>query len=223
MIDDNGPLAYLLDVPGVVTGQENGQALFGVESPDQVADTLLGDDIQANCWLVEKNYRGFVQQSRRKLAAHTFAQAELPGRRAHIIGDVENLDQQIAPLAILVLVQFVDTCQQVEGVLRRQMVPQLRFLPIDTGDVEGQPTPLLPGHQTEHAGPSTTWMENAGQHLDSRRLTCTIWPDKGQHFACFELEAGWLDGLALTISGCEQRAQAAFETRSSLTRLEGFS
>src|SRR5579875_1781847 len=161
MIDYDSSLAHLLHIARIVRGQKDGQALFGVELPDQVADALFGDDIQADCWLVQEDHRGFMQQSCREFATHTLPQAQFSGWRAQIFANIEDLDQKIFALAILHLVQFIDPGQQVEGILRRQMIPELRFLPIHTGYMKGKPTSLLPRHKAQNAGSPAAWMEYA--------------------------------------------------------------
>lgn len=62
LIDDDGTMADLLDISRVVRGQKNGDALLRVQLPDQVADALLGDNIQPDGWLVQLD-RGSLSTS----------------------------------------------------------------------------------------------------------------------------------------------------------------
>src|SRR5579885_2558964 len=199
MIDDDGSFTDLLDIARVMRGEKDGQALLSIQLPDQIADTLLSDDIQADGWLVEKDHRGFVQQGRRQFAAHALPQAQFPGRRTHMFGNVKDLDEKVAPLTIRALIQLINSGQQIEGVLRRQVIPELRLLTIHAGYMKGQPAPLFPGHQAQDTGLSAIGIENAGPHLNGCGLARAIRSNEGEYFSRVKCEAGRLDGLALTI------------------------
>ena len=75
MVDDDGTATYLLDITRIVGGQKDSDALLHVQLSYQVADTLLGDDIQANGRLVQEDDGGPVEQGSRQFAAHTLPQA----------------------------------------------------------------------------------------------------------------------------------------------------
>ena len=133
VIDDDGTAADLLDIPGIVRGQKDGDAFLLVQLTDQVTYTLFGNHIQPDRRLIQKEDGGFMQQGRGQFAAHTLPQAQLTHRRANVFLDIKAFDQEVAPLAVLMHIQFINLGQQVEGILRRQVIPQLSFLPIDTG------------------------------------------------------------------------------------------
>ena len=184
MVNDDGTPANLFDITGIVGGQKNGDALLHVQLSNQFADALLGNDIQPDGGLIEKNDRGFVHQGGRQFAAHALAQAQLARGRANVIRDIKDFDQEIAPFAVLCQIKFVDACQQVECILRRQVIPQLRFLAIDTGYTKSQFAPFPPGGQPKDGGFAARWIEDAGQHFDGRGFACTVGANEGQHFSC---------------------------------------
>src|SRR5207248_4863602 len=117
VIDDDGTAADLLDIPCVVRGQKDGDALLLVQLANQVAYTLFSDHIQTNRRLIQEEDGGFMQQGRGQSAAHTLPQAQLTHGRANVFLDVEAFDQEVAPLAVLAHIKFINLGQQVEGIL----------------------------------------------------------------------------------------------------------
>src|SRR5438105_8253448 len=144
MVNDDGTATYLLDITGIMRGQKDRDTLLRVQLSDQVTDTLLGDDIQANGRLVQEDDGGLVQQGSRQSAAHALPQAQLARRCAHVVFDIEDAHQKVAPFAVLIHIQLVDACQQTKGILRRQVIPELRLLAKNGGYMKCQLAPLLP-------------------------------------------------------------------------------
>ena len=64
MVDDYGTATYLLDIARIMRGQKDRDALLRVQLSYQIADTLLGDDIQANGRLVQEDDGGPAERSR---------------------------------------------------------------------------------------------------------------------------------------------------------------
>ena len=64
MVNDDGTATYLLNITGIMRGQKDRDTLLRVQLPYQVADTLLGDDIQANGRLVQEDDGGPAERSR---------------------------------------------------------------------------------------------------------------------------------------------------------------
>ena len=85
------------------------------------------------------------------------------------------------------------------GILRRQVVPELRLLTEDAGYMERQLAPLLPRRQTEHMRLASGRVEDAGQHFDRGRLARTIWPYESQYFSRLQGEADVLDCFAFAV------------------------
>ena len=77
MIDHDHPFAQPLDVAGVMRREQHGDTFPLIHLQDQLADALLGDDIQANRRLIQKQDTRAVEQGRGDLAAHALAQRQL--------------------------------------------------------------------------------------------------------------------------------------------------
>ena len=62
MVDEHHPLAEHGDVGHIVRRQQHRHAALAVDPQQEVADVLLGDDVQANRRLVQVEDVGVVQQ-----------------------------------------------------------------------------------------------------------------------------------------------------------------
>src|SRR5438876_3363278 len=104
-----------------------------------------------------------MQQGSRQFAAHALPQAQLACRYTHIFGNIEDIDEKVAPLAVLGHIQFVNACQKAKGILRRQVIPELRLLAKDASYVKCQLSSLLPGGQTQDMRFASRGVEDTGQ------------------------------------------------------------
>ena len=82
VINDNDPLAQLLDVGHVMAGEQDRRLLLRIVLPQELADDLLRNDVQADGRLVQKEDFRLVQQRRdqlhlRALAQRKFAHADI--------------------------------------------------------------------------------------------------------------------------------------------------
>ena len=93
VVDDDGPLGDVLDVGDVVRGQEDRGAPLLVEADQQLAEPLLGDEVEADGRLVEEEDLGVVEQARGQLAAHALTERERAHRRVEEVGGVQQLAQ----------------------------------------------------------------------------------------------------------------------------------
>ena len=152
VVDDDGPLGDVLDVGDVVRRQEDRGALLLVEPDQQLAEALLGQQVEADGRLVEEQDLGLVQQARGQLAAHPLAERQVAHRLVEQVGGVEQL-AQLGDAALLGgAVEPVDGGQHPVRLARRQLEPQQRPLPEQRADARGQAPAVLPRHDAEHRG-----------------------------------------------------------------------
>lgn len=57
LVDDDDPQAQLFHVLQVVAREYDGDAVFAIYVKEEIADTFLDHDVQADCRLVEMDYR----------------------------------------------------------------------------------------------------------------------------------------------------------------------
>ncbi len=163
-----------------------------------------------------------MQEYRRQLAAHALTQTQLTCRRAYIFRDLKHLDQPIAPLAVRRHIKLVDVRKQIECVLWRQVVPELRALPEQASNAICKLLTLSPGSQPKYMRCPTGGIENACQHFDCCRLSCAIGTDKSQHLTCIKRETHLPHSLAFTIARRDKRAKATRQPCRTLTAPECF-
>ena len=76
-------------------GQEHRKAPLLVQAPQEVADALLGYDVQPDGGLVQVEDLRIVEQGRRQVATHALAQAELPDRRVEEAVEVQEVSEDL--------------------------------------------------------------------------------------------------------------------------------
>src|SRR5258708_305294 len=101
------------------------------------------------------------------------------------------------------------------------MVPQLRFLPEDAGDVKGQLAPLLPGGQPKHLCPARSRMKDTSQHFNGCAFARAVWSNEGEHLTWLKRETYLLDGCAFAITGRDKRAETAHESGGPFAASKG--
>lgn len=89
------------DVVEVVGGEEDRCPAFTVHLLDEAADTLLGDDVEADCRLVEEEDRRRVEDGGGKIAAHALAEAELADWCLEEGAEIEELGEAVHAFAIV--------------------------------------------------------------------------------------------------------------------------
>ncbi len=150
VVDDDGPLGDVLDVGDVVRGEEDGGALLLVEAHEQLAEALLGHQVEPDGRLVEEQDLGVVQQARGELAAHPLAERQVAHRLVEQVGGVEQLAELGDAPLLGRAVEPVDRGEHPVRLARRQLEPQQRPLPEQRADPPGEPPPVLPRHEPEH-------------------------------------------------------------------------
>ncbi|HEX8582057.1 MAG TPA: hypothetical protein VF640_07005 [Acidimicrobiales bacterium] len=170
---------------------------LGVDPHEEVAHPRLADDVEPDGRLVEEQQLGVVEQGGDEVAPHALPEGQLPHRRVEERRHVEQVDERVEVLAVAVLGHPVDPAEQLEGVEEGQVPPQLGALAEHHADAagEGDPFPLRvdPGHPH----PPARREQDAGQHLDRRRLPGPVGPDVADDVALADGQRDAVDGAHL--------------------------
>ena len=91
MVDDHDSFTKLFDVVEIVGGQQYRGAEFAIDCAQKMADMVFRHHVEADRRLVEKQQRRVVQQGRRQIAAHPFAERKFPDRCMQVIANPERI------------------------------------------------------------------------------------------------------------------------------------
>ena len=86
-IDDNDPLAKLLDVGHIMARKHDGGFPRRVMVAEEFADGLLGDDVEADGGFVQKKDLRLVQQGGDQLHFHPLAQRQFANHHVEFVLD----------------------------------------------------------------------------------------------------------------------------------------
>ncbi len=157
------------------------------------ADVVLGDDVEADGRLVEKQQRRIVQQRRRQIAAHALAQREFAHRRVQIIANAKNLIEVLHARVEIALRNVVDAAQQLERFDHGDIPPELRALPENHADGLHVVPALAKRNKAVDANFARSRHQNAGEHLDAGGFSRAVRPDVADHFAAVDGKADAVD------------------------------
>lgn len=91
LVDNDDPLAQLLNVAQIMGGQDNGGPPLLVDFLNELSDRVFRLHIQADGGLVQKQDLGRVEHGGHQVATHPLAQGELPHRGVDKTVDLKNL------------------------------------------------------------------------------------------------------------------------------------
>src|SRR6185312_10507600 len=133
-VDDDHPLAELLDVRHVVAGEQDGDAVDAVVFAQELADGLLRDDVEADRRLVEKEHPRPVEEGGDQLHLHALAEGELAHHHVELVADPEQFDQLLEGPPVVGGREAVDRAEEGEGLAGGQVPPELVLLAQDQGE-----------------------------------------------------------------------------------------
>ncbi len=197
-------LAERLDVGHVVARQQHRRAVTPVVLGDERADALLHRHVETDRRLVEEEHLRQVKQRTDDLDLHPLAEREVPHGLVHEIGDVEQLDQLVPRLRELLARQAVDGPVELERVERRQIPLELVAVAHDERDPAQELTLALRGYASEHARLARRRIEQAGEHLQRRRLAGTVRAEEADHLARPDVERDAVDRAHLARRPAEE-------------------
>src|SRR3954454_5002445 len=134
LVDDDDPLADVLDVSEVVRRQHHRRAALGDELADELAHAILHGDVEADRRLVEVEDLRVVEERRREVGAHALAEREAARYRREDLLQLEQLREAGHSLAIHVLRDVEDVAQERERLAHGAVPPELRALAEDDAD-----------------------------------------------------------------------------------------
>ena len=209
VVNDDDALAERLDVGHVMAGEENGGFLGGVVAADKFANGLLGNDVEADGGLVEKQDAGLVEQGGDEFHFHAFAQTQLADGDVELVLDAEEFGQLGDGFFEAVLGDAVDFGVELEGFAGGEVPPELIFLAEDEGELAAVAVGALPGSVTEDFGRASRGKEEAGEHFEGGGFAGAVGAEKTDEFAGFDLEADVVDGDGLLVLAIEQALDRA--------------
>src|SRR4051812_20422873 len=142
LVDDDDPLADVLDVAEVVRREHHGGAALGDERADEVPDAVLHRDVEPDRRLVEVEDLRVVQQRGGQVGTHALAEREAARDRGEDLLQLEELREVGNPLAIDVLGDIEDVAQEGQRLAHGDVPPELRALAEDDADVARVLDPL---------------------------------------------------------------------------------
>ena len=107
-VDDDHPLAQLLDVAQVVGGEDDGGALVAVLLPDELADALLDDQVQPDGGLVQVDDLRLVDQGGGQLGAHLLPERHVADRHVQQLFQLQGLGELVEQLLVAGRLHLVD-------------------------------------------------------------------------------------------------------------------
>ncbi len=119
-----GPFGDVLDVGHVVGREEDGGPPLGVQPDQQLAEALLGQEVEADRGLVEEQDLGLVEHAGRQLAAHPLAERQVADRHVEEVAGLQQLGQVAHPGLLPSAVEPVDRRQHPVGLAGRQLEPE---------------------------------------------------------------------------------------------------
>ena len=125
VVDHEQSVAQPLDVAEVVRGEHHRDAVLAVDLDEEVAHTLLRDDVEPDRRLVEEQQLGAVEHRRRQLAADALAERQLANRGVEERIELEHLPESREVGAVTLGGDAVDVPQQLERVVEREVPPEL--------------------------------------------------------------------------------------------------
>ena len=169
-------------------------AALGVEGAQELAQPALADHVEPDGRLVEEEDLRVVQQRRDDVAAHPLAEAELPDRGVEQVVEVEQVEEPPEVLAVPGRAR----CGRSSAAGRRSRAAagpttgwcagRRRHRSCRASSIRSR-CGLQPGDPEVARGRH----QDAGEHLDRRRLPGAVRPDVADHLAGLDRERQVLD------------------------------
>ena len=158
-------------------------------------DRVLGDHVEADRGLVEKQHLGLVQERRHELELHPLAEREFADRLEDQLPHAEQVDEFVARPLEPGGIDAVDLLVEPEALGGGQVPPELVPLPHHEGEPAAEVVGPLPGHVAEHAGGARRGRDDPREQLEERRLAGTVGAEQGHELTPAHGEAHALQRL----------------------------
>ena len=212
-VDDHDAAAELFDVVEIVSGEKDRGFIALVDGAEELANVILGDDVEADGGLIEKKDGRIVQQRGREVAAHALAERKFADGHVEQFGQAEDLIEKFHALVVVALRNVVDAAQEFEGFDGRDVPPELRALAEDDADGFYIGGTLAPGDKTIRENFARRRHQDARQHFDGCGFAGAVGADVADHFAADDFKIyvfNGFDGLVFAMKKIPQAAEDAF-------------
>ena len=187
-MDDDHALAERDDVVHVVAGEQDRRPSAPVVLGDKTPDAHLHADVEPDRRLVQKRHARRVDQTRRELDFHAFAEREVAHRFVNELLKLEKLGELVHGGAELLLRDAVDLLKHAEAVGGRNVPHQLGPVAHEQGHALEIGVLTSPGHVFEDARLARRGVEQAREHLERRGLPRPVRAEKTDHLASVDAE-----------------------------------
>src|SRR5271167_3215770 len=212
-VDDHDAAAEFFDVVQIMRGEKDRGFVAPIDGAEKLANMILGDDVEADRWLVEKKNRRIVQQRCGEVAAHALAERKFSHGHVEQFGEAEDLVEKLHAFVVVALRDVVDASQKLEGFDGGDVPPQLRALAENYTDGFYVGGALFPGDETVGQNFAGGWHQDAGEHFDRCGFSGAVGADVANHFATADFEVyvfDGFDGLVFAVKKILQAAEDAF-------------
>ena len=167
-----------------------------------------------------------MQQGHGDLAFHPFTERQVAHRLAQQISQVEQLRQLVDGLLELRTLQSVDGPVALKGIGHGQIPDQLVAVAHDQRDLAQEIALASKGLETQDAHIPVTGIQQAGEHLQRRRLAGAVGPEEADDLAGLHVEGHCLHRLDVARAAVEQTLggvpQAGLPLRYAVRLRQGF-
>ena len=195
MVDDHDASAELLDIGEIVRRQQHRHRSLVDKAPQTFAHRMFGDDVEPDRRLVQEQDARIVQQRGDQFALHPLAQAQLAHRHVELLTEIEQLDELAEVVSMPIVVGAVDVVEQIEALDQRQVPPQLAPLPEHDPDAPSERDASAHRHKPGDLDVAGRRRQDAGEHLDRRRLPGAVRSEVADHLPRLDRDADTGDGV----------------------------
>ena len=174
LVDDNNPLAQLLDIAQVVGGQDNGGLAALIDLLDELPDGVFRLHIQTDGGLVQKQDLRRMEHGRHQIAPHPLTKRELPHRGVDKTVDLKNLIEHSQIIGIGSIINLVNTFQQLKSFTQPQVPVQLAALSEHHTQIPYHPFAVPLGRDAVDQDLAAGGPHDAAKHLHCGAFSRTI-------------------------------------------------
>ena len=187
---------------------------------NEFPDRLLGNNIQPDRGLIQKQNFRLMQQRCDQLQLHAFAQGELADIDVQLVLHHQQF-RQFADGALKPVVRnAVDFSVQLQRLACRQIPPKLIFLAQQQRELASIFIVPFPRRIAQNLGRAAGGIYQTRQHFERRGLARAIGAKKTHQFAGFDGEIDFVDGNGLLVLPMKQPLDRAGKPRLLFIRAE---
>ncbi len=221
LIEDDHVFAEIGDIVHIVGGEQDGHLFPRLVGAEELPQVHLGDDVEADRGLIEEEDLGLVEERGDELTLHALPERELAhGGFQHVL-DLQELRERGERLVPFRAGNLVQVAVQHERVRGGEIPDELRFLPHHEADLLLEGAPALVRGEAEHLAGTGRGREDAGEHLQGRRLAGAVGPQESYEAPLGDGEADAIHGVHLLPLAPEDALQSGEKAGLLLVVPEG--